>query len=126
MISSEALELWERLAQECGDGPWDYDSHDRYYHVIDGKSWLVAQCEDRSEAAFIAEAREAVPALIARVRELEAARNRKTEKLNKLVAMVDWLVCQCETLSCYNPVLRQGMSKEQWRAAAKEGVQNDF
>lgn len=81
MISDEALEVWLSLALDTGDGPWDWDSRGKYYEVTDSKSWLVAQCESRKEAMFIAEARTAIPALIAEVRELRGSLNREVEHL---------------------------------------------
>lgn len=46
----------------------------------------------------------------------------KTEHLEK---EADWLAWHCETLSGHNPILRQGMSKEQWREDARKAVSDE-
>lgn len=115
MISEERLQGLERLASEATPGPW-YQCKDK---VCDRGPWY--ECRDTDcyvfpiniarNAQFIAAAREAVPELIARVRQLEKE--------------ADWLAEQCQTMSCYSPTLRQGSSKKQWREEARKEVGND-
>lgn len=65
-----------------------------------------------------------VKLLIDEIWRLKTAYENEVIKSVKLKHEADWLAWQCETLSSHNPVLRQGMSKKQWREAAREAVQN--
>jgi hypothetical protein len=78
-ITSEQLEAWERLAKEASRAPWarngfgifadiDCDIKVICYTANNKKSRTH---RNEANAAFIAASRTAVPALIARVRELE-------------------------------------------------------
>jgi hypothetical protein len=68
------LDRWEELCAGATAGPWTAtDEIPRAGWVVDANDAVVAldlRCKD---AAFIAAAREALPALIKRVRELEGA-----------------------------------------------------
>lgn len=86
----------ERLANAATPGPWmpakAYDS--AAWPCILGGGWQVAEChahlfgdEDFDNAAFIADARTAVPTLVAEVRRLERLRE-ENEKLRGLLAEV--------------------------------------
>lgn len=70
------------------------------------------------------ECQKIITQLIDEVHKLEELRNHKTEKLNESIAMIDWLASECETLSGYNPILRQGMTKTQWRENARKAVRD--
>lgn len=59
MISEEKLDEWERIANAATPGPWRFTR---------GSVVAIASPKDKR---FISVAREAVPALIARVRQLE-------------------------------------------------------
>lgn len=133
MINEGQLIEWKHLSDMATEGPWNCTE------IIAGvDSFVVHQCVgdkfgakgiasnvSSEDAEFMIAAREVMPLLIDRVSELETSNKRKTKKLNELVVMIDWLVCQCETLSCYNPIMRQGMSREQWRSAAREVVSGE-
>ena len=73
MIMLAQLDKWERLANEATPGPWKVDSYNRV-HTENGPHGLcyIDSCEDPDpqNAAFIAEAREAIPELIREVRRL--------------------------------------------------------
>lgn len=71
------------------------------------------------------ECQKIITQLVDEVHKLEELRNRKTIKINELIAVIDWLAYNCETLSGYNPILRQGMTKTQWRVAAYKAVQDE-
>lgn len=70
-----------------------------------------------------------VPELIAEVRKTTALWHFTSaelrEKTKQLEKEANWLAWQCEMLSGYNPILRQGMTKTQWRETARETVQNE-
>ena len=81
-ITPDTLAELERLHAEATTGPWKFHTPLRYGEVTapahtnptegyDGK--LVAESCDAADAIFIAAAHDALPALIARLRELEAS-----------------------------------------------------
>lgn len=101
MITETQLQELERLASEATPGPWKsdvrvgsaaiypakYDVHcfgddTHIICMLNGKyyndQWCMAD-QQIADAAFIAAAREAVPALIARVRQLEKEADWLTE-----------------------------------------------
>lgn len=84
LIEGRGLDELQQLADAATEGPWEAGSarfgrdHQETPYVAPGVgSDVVAQCyasrRATHDAAFIAAARSAVPALLARVRELEAA-----------------------------------------------------
>jgi hypothetical protein len=82
MITAEQLEEWEAVCENASLGPWvvfepDVDEpiadEDTLCYVDDADGNLVGERIETCDAEFVALAREAMPALIARVRELEAA-----------------------------------------------------
>ena len=71
MISDEQLTEWELLANEATPGPWAIGKYGggvvRVGHELRD---VATRCNRDEDTAFIAVAREAVPALIAEVRKL--------------------------------------------------------
>jgi hypothetical protein len=79
MITSEQLQHWRALAEAATPGPWEgesvwSDDSDSYYvAVADGRGLLDTYISiSDADAAFIAAARTAVPALLAEVERLQA------------------------------------------------------
>ncbi len=77
MIAQEQLARWRGLADAATPGPWEAtstwsDDGDSYYvAVVDGRALLDTYVSmTDADAAFIAAAREAVPALLAEVERL--------------------------------------------------------
>jgi len=77
-MTERDLDELERLERAATPGPW--------FEVKMGTVWLsvpmMAGILAGSDAAFIASARNALPALIARVRELEVAAKKASEFMN--------------------------------------------
>lgn len=69
MITKEQLTEWQKLCDEATPGPWEEDAG-----LVTADDCFKGLCYDISDedAAFIVAARTAMPALIARVIELEA------------------------------------------------------
>lgn len=76
-VTVEQLAEWDRLASEATSGPWTDGEGFGYFCVSTQGEACFGSCGccvepmSQLDAAFIAAARTAVPALIARVRELE-------------------------------------------------------
>ena len=86
MITPEQLAQWRALADAATPGPWEAtstwsDDGDSYYvAVVDGRALLDTYVSmTDADAAFIAAAREAVPALLAEVERLTAEVRRHEE-----------------------------------------------
>lgn len=164
MISNEQLAEWERLANEATPGPWyayvkteasvaiikdpDDDSDDgshirvtenRYYDAIASKKTFEDVCTcgnvEEKDIAFIAAAREAVPALIAEVRRLQSENdkyyNTMMQTNNKAAQFMlerDWLAmsnadrCWCNK-RCPSP---DKDCSDCWIDAAQEAVKNGW
>jgi hypothetical protein len=77
-IAPQQLNTWKQLASAATPGPWQVDSTAQGPAVIvDADEYVCTTWEDsefdqEADAAFIAAAREAVPALIAEVERLTA------------------------------------------------------
>ena len=81
MTDTLDLAAIEARAEAATKGPWesrDYPNDE----VWDSKGIWLADVRNEETAAFIAHAREDIPALLARVRELEAALAEMTEQRN--------------------------------------------
>lgn len=97
MITDEQLAEWEKLANATEPGPWHLKADSRNCLCVatldeddeDGVDYWIAEMvgsigddnDGSQHAMFIAEAREAVPALIAEVRRLRAELNIYTPLL---------------------------------------------
>lgn len=83
LVTNEELDHWERLAAAATPGPWDPADLPLF---ASGAVWLEALDEPpesgttegraRRDAAFVAAARTALPALVAEVRRLRMELNR--------------------------------------------------
>jgi len=71
----------EARAQAATEGPWQMDEGS--YHVYRGEDMICADLYTEPDAAFIANARTDVPALLALVREQQA-------KLDRILKLADW------------------------------------
>lgn len=60
-------------AEAALEGPWTWEAYSETLGNINGDGFPVASMVDGDDAAFIAAAREDVPALLAYVRELEGS-----------------------------------------------------
>lgn len=105
MISDRELARLQDLTDNASPLPWEVEEYDRYdgyaVYIDDGGigTAYVAQdigqglSEGKHDAAFIAEARTAVPELIADVKELrariETARRRTLNTLDPLIVGVE-------------------------------------
>lgn len=83
------LDALDALVSAATEGPWEVstilDGNSRTFIIEDVARWRgyrnsLNLGEDRQTADFIAASREAVPALVARVRELEAELGELNEK----------------------------------------------
>ncbi len=133
-ISKERLAEWERLTNEATQGPWSLCAGDLCRNECpDGDiKNCPHQCEEclitsHEDMLFIVMARTMVPQLIAELRGLRKTLHAVSDTSNKLLddnnqleKEADWLAWNCETLSGYNPILRQRKTKTQWREAARE------
>lgn len=77
MVTEEQLAEWERLTEAATEGPWDVMTREQWEEgfpfCADGTNPYTFPVDiDAPDAAFIAAAREAVPALVAEVRRLRA------------------------------------------------------
>lgn len=123
MISDEQLQAWERLANEATDGPWAIGKYGggvvRVGHELRD---VATRCNRDEDAAFIAGAREAVPALIARVRDLEKDINWLTKQFNgpKLIMSYGHVCPDTEKDLCdgYTFKAFEGKCAKCWRNAA--------
>lgn len=85
----------EALAQSATPGPWKRAVVDGMgFAVHRGEHDTIALYADRADAAFIAAARAAVPALIARVRKAEAERDEARAALARVEALAEALIEQ--------------------------------
>lgn len=76
MFTKEQLDEWERLANAATPGPWAFDGlRGVYVNQVAPMRAVVQLPVGAPDCEFIAAARTAIPALIARVRELEAKRD---------------------------------------------------
>jgi chromosome segregation ATPase len=88
-LSAEQIAEWERLAEEATEGPWRAaeQTHDEWTGIQDNYAALGSMVK-HADAAFVVAAREAVPALIARLaevlRERDAALGREQQVLRAL------------------------------------------
>ena len=82
------LDHLERLCERATPGPWGYDGveddHEVTYIDSDGDECNAAESVAETDAQFIAAARTALPALVARVRELEGRQERALYWLDTL------------------------------------------
>ena len=90
-ISEQQLAEWEQLANEATEWPWEYgddagDCYHKRYEIYDGEMCLICpEIVSKNDAAFIAAARTAVPALIAEVRGLQKTLHAVSDTSNKLL-----------------------------------------
>ena len=136
MISEEKLEYWQRLADEATAGPWEpviaYKGSTCcgvQQQGIDEKSLdykNVANNMSISNSSFCASAREAVPALIARVRELEKEANwlAKAQKSCNRSYMTEGVYSYCTR--SYDD-LKGGQTRCEvcWRETARKAISDD-
>lgn len=105
MISETQLQEWERLANGATEGPWRFTR---------GSVVAIACPKDKR---FIAVAREAVPALIARVRQLEEeadwlashVRNGESTCVDTAYGVE---TCTSECIKCWREAARETVRKE--------------
>lgn len=122
----------QRLADAATPGPWSWHSR----QTVDGDSWAVFGTSDRAlagnrdgwtpDAEFIAASRSAVPALLARVRELEAERDAALSTIAKVrelhasftdpdgtfCKVCEWVEYPCPTIRALGPVPSTGEGNE--------------
>lgn len=113
-LTNADLDAWERLAEAATPGPWRMqtaacDHPDADEHVaIKGGGRLVVPCvEEPADAALIAAARLAIPALVAEVRRLRAEVERPwigcPGCAGALAGLVDRLCgsCRAQTVAAF-------------------------
>lgn len=93
-IPDDLLAAWEQTCQQATPGPWDYHWDGNLNRcgtlTLRGKppprTYVLPNTLPHGDAAFIAEAREAMPALLAEVRRLRAENARMAVELHSLLS----------------------------------------